>query len=279
MIGFELEAGNDLRANLSGSPFCIVTSSILVIVDHNKVWRNSVAVINDDAIQFMAELWDNNNKAWFDANRERYAEVLREPFKALRDDLEHPLSMLLTDIPEPKISRINRDIRFTKDKVPYKEHVWIKWVDKPAELMAAISRHGWSGVVSVCGEKKEDMEVWRRNLIDHHDLWTRYAKGLGLRKSYEVHAANPYKKPLYDDIPDDVMDLVQARVIYIYPESTPKFSKSPTGDYLTQLAMLLPAYQFMKIPGARLPDELSMLGDSVIPPNKKVAKVWDSVRV
>ena len=75
-------------------------------------------------MQFFIDLAPNNNKDWFDENRKRYEENVREPFKAF---VGHMISEIAKIDPsfegvEPKdcIFRINRDIRFSKDKTPYK---------------------------------------------------------------------------------------------------------------------------------------------------------------
>lgn len=69
-----------------------------------------------DALVFLHELADHNDKAWFDANRERYERVLRGPMKGLIGELEGLFG-------PGKLFRQNRDIRFSKDKRPYKEWV------------------------------------------------------------------------------------------------------------------------------------------------------------
>mgnify|MGYP006137333263 CR=1 FL=1 len=77
-----------------------------------------------DFIDFFIELASNNNKEWFDANRVRYEKNVRDPFK---DFVQHIIDLIAKDQPEFKevlakdcIFRINRDIRFSKDKTPYK---------------------------------------------------------------------------------------------------------------------------------------------------------------
>ena len=80
----------------------------------------------DDFIQFFKELAANNHKEWFDENRKRYETVVKKPFATLVGDL---IKEIRKDEPnllvEPKdcIFRINRDIRFSKDKTPYKTQV------------------------------------------------------------------------------------------------------------------------------------------------------------
>ena len=70
---------------------------------------------------FLQELTDNNNKEWFQDNKERYTSFVIDPFKQLVISLsEFMLNIDPEFVVEPKvdktISRINKDIRFSKDK-------------------------------------------------------------------------------------------------------------------------------------------------------------------
>jgi uncharacterized protein (TIGR02453 family) len=71
-----------------------------------------------DAFGFYAQLGDddNNQKAWFDANRRRYEEAIRVPMEAL-------LARAAADgFGDGKVFRPHRDVRFSRDKRPYKAH-------------------------------------------------------------------------------------------------------------------------------------------------------------
>lgn len=80
----------------------------------------------NDFIEFFKELSHNNKKEWFHANKKRYEKLVKEPFKAFVDQM---IFMIKTVEPELEMEtkqamfRINRDIRFSKDKSPYKTHV------------------------------------------------------------------------------------------------------------------------------------------------------------
>lgn len=78
--------------------------------------------------QFLKELKENNNKEWFEANRESYQEI--------RKELEILIQFILKELTpiDPDLStlavkdcmfRINRDIRFSNDKTPYKTNIGI----------------------------------------------------------------------------------------------------------------------------------------------------------
>jgi uncharacterized protein (TIGR02453 family) len=69
-----------------------------------------------EAITFFKGLEANNNRDWFQAHKDAYERACREPMQALMADLQPKLGA-------SKVSRINRDIRFTPDRSPYKTHI------------------------------------------------------------------------------------------------------------------------------------------------------------
>ena len=66
--------------------------------------------------RFFIGLELDNSKKYFEANRKTYEESVKGPMVALVDSLE-------ADFGEGKVFRINRDIRFSKDKSPYKTNI------------------------------------------------------------------------------------------------------------------------------------------------------------
>lgn len=76
-----------------------------------------------DLIQFLVELSENNNRAWFVMNKPRY-DILRAEFLDLVVKLIADISKFDPEVagcnPKKALFRINRDIRFSNDKSPYK---------------------------------------------------------------------------------------------------------------------------------------------------------------
>lgn len=74
-------------------------------------------------LQFFKNLAANNTKEWFDENRKEYETEVREPFKFFIGELIQAIAEFDEEIriePKNAIFRINRDVRFSKDKTPYK---------------------------------------------------------------------------------------------------------------------------------------------------------------
>lgn len=81
-------------------------------------------MFDKDFLQFFIDLAPNNNKDWFDENRKRYTKSVKDPFKKFVETIISEFTSIeptWADL-EPKHCsfRINRDVRFSKDKTPYK---------------------------------------------------------------------------------------------------------------------------------------------------------------
>jgi len=76
-----------------------------------------------DLTQYLTELKDNNSRPWFIMNKPRY-DILREEFHDVVSELIRELSKFDRQVaacnPKKAMFRINRDIRFSNDKTPYK---------------------------------------------------------------------------------------------------------------------------------------------------------------
>jgi uncharacterized protein (TIGR02453 family) len=78
--------------------------------------------------RFLQELAVNNHREWFEANKERYQAEVREPFlRFIADFAPHLSKISKHSVADPRpvggsFFRIHRDVRFAKDKTPYKTH-------------------------------------------------------------------------------------------------------------------------------------------------------------
>ena len=84
------------------------------------------------ALSFFKELWANNRRDWFEGHRQDYSEFILQPAQAFTVSLGERLKEISGDIEydtrtngRGSIKRIYRDVRFSKDKTPYKTHLGI----------------------------------------------------------------------------------------------------------------------------------------------------------
>lgn len=96
-----------------------------------------------EALQFLADLAANNDRAWFTPRKAEFERLLKEPMEALCAALvvsfrKHGVP--LTADPKRSPFRIHRDTRFSKDKSPYKTH--------------HAAGFGWAGVAGAEGGRE-----------------------------------------------------------------------------------------------------------------------------
>lgn len=76
----------------------------------------------DDANAFFTELKQNNEKAWFEPRKDHFVENIRKPGEFFASLLAEEISRKTGQPHKGKLYRIYRDVRFSKDKTPYKTH-------------------------------------------------------------------------------------------------------------------------------------------------------------
>jgi uncharacterized protein (TIGR02453 family) len=125
-----------------------------------------------ETVEFLTDLRAHNNKAWFDANRTRYESGYVEPAKAFVEVIGPELDELVPDIhAEPwvlgSIFRINRDVRFSSDKRPYKDHLdfWFWEGERKAAVSGLFLRVSPDGVIVGAGAHGLD----KRQLLAYRD--------------------------------------------------------------------------------------------------------------
>src|SRR5277367_2963341 len=89
-------------------------------------------IFTRETFRFLQDLARHNKKTWMDANRERYQESVVRPFRRLLEETA-PIVLALdarfntAARNGQNFSRINRDIRFAKDKTPYRPQMYLKF--------------------------------------------------------------------------------------------------------------------------------------------------------
>ncbi|WP_394991351.1 DUF2461 domain-containing protein [Emticicia sp.] len=83
-------------------------------------------MLTQHTLQFLTNLSQNNNREWFNANRNDY-EKTKVEFEALCQDVLTGVAQFQDNLLNTKVKdcifRINRDVRFAKDKSPYKKNI------------------------------------------------------------------------------------------------------------------------------------------------------------
>ncbi|HID78395.1 MAG TPA: DUF2461 domain-containing protein [Planctomycetaceae bacterium] len=156
--------------------------------------------------QFLEQLADNNNRAWFEENRWRYEEEVREPclafIRAFRPRLERisPFFEASDRRSGGSLIRIYRDVRFARDKRPYKtnvgiqfRHQWGRDIHSPG-FYVHIEPGDCFLAVGVWRPDRDSLGQIRQALMENPRRWRRVVNASLFRRHFQL-AGHRLKRP------------------------------------------------------------------------------------
>ena len=160
-----------------------------------------------DAVRFLVELEKHNNRPWFQANKPRYEQSVREPAIAFIEAMAAPLEKISKHFyadPSPmggSLIRIYRDTRFASDKQPYKTNIGIQFrhvragdVHAPGFYLHLDAKEFYVA----CGTWRPDSEplaAIRTHIAEWPDKWLAVGQDRKFKKVWGNVTGDRLKKP------------------------------------------------------------------------------------
>lgn len=210
----------------------------------------------EDLIPFFLDLRFHNEKAFMDANRARYYRSVREPFYQLIEAMAPAMLAIDPDMetrPVKCLSRINRDTRFSQDKSPYRDHLWLAF--RPAAKEKNGLPFYWLEIgpdqtncgLGIWGENRPAMDHMRRKMLAQPDVFAAVLPILK-KRGFSLAGTEWKKMNCPPEIPETLRPWYLKREIFaekllpqelIYHKSLPE---QVTADY----AALKPLYLILR---------------------------------
>ena len=160
-----------------------------------------------DTSDFLWDLMFNNERSWFQENKERFEQVLNKPFRALAADTVDCLKLRHPELDfSLHISRIYRDARRLFGRGPFKDHMWFSvgyaiegWHSGPMfwfEIGAADFSYG----MGFYSATPEQMAQFRRNVDANPARFERLAKKIDKNPLFKI-TGEEYARPKGDHGP------------------------------------------------------------------------------
>ncbi len=194
--------------------------------------------------KFFDELKNNNNKEWFDKNKSRYENDVKAPFKKLVEDVSRKLAKDIPNIntdASKAIFRINRDVRFSKDKSPYKLNVAavLSPGGKKEENYPGFYMHFGADEIMIGGGKyfctKEDIAKIRQEIYYNNKEFSKLLNDKGFKDKWKTLQGDKSKilPPEYKDFLKE-QPLIANKQFWYFANLT---RKDVTGDKLDDLVL------------------------------------------
>lgn len=208
----------------------------------------------DETFEFFMAIRFNNNTEFFHGNHDWYVRAVRTPCLELAGALSEAMDAVDGAIelrPNRVVSRINRDLRFSRDKSPYRDYIWLRFRRPPNGTQATvgfyfdISAEGASYGMGFYEENKSHMNGLRRRFETEPEAFLERLDPL--RGDFKIHL-NAYKRmKLPESLHPDLREWYPIRSFWLVHEITDwGLLKSPAlVDYIADgVARLAPLYHY-----------------------------------
>jgi uncharacterized protein (TIGR02453 family) len=157
---------------------------------------SKIAYFDPGLFKFLRQLKKNNNREWFQKNKARYEEDVRDPLLRFIADFARPLHKIsahFTADPRPmggSLFRIYRDTRFSKDKSPYKTMAAAHFRHEAAGDVHApgfylhLEPGDVSLAVGIWQPDADELAKVRRAIVSHPEQWKRVTSGKAFKKAW-----------------------------------------------------------------------------------------------
>ena len=211
-------------------------------------------------MKFLRGLKRNNDRTWFDARKSVYEQELKAPMLALIGELNEAMvgfAPMHIRPPQKIMMRIYRDIRFSKDKRPYKNHVSAWWVRDGLQKTSGggfylqISAEEVLVAAGVYMPEREQLLAIRRHLSEHHAEFRAIMKAKKLRALMEESDGMPLTRPPKGFAAEDpALDLLVNRQWGVSARLPAEHATRPTlaKDVLERFKAAAPMIEFLNTP-------------------------------
>lgn len=193
-----------------------------------------------EALKFLRSLKKNNDREWFQARKEKFEEVLRNPMLELLGRINQDLMKFAPDYvaePSKAIFRIYRDTRFSKDKTPYKTHVAAVFSHR------AMPRNHGAGFYFQVSDTKvgigggiyapppDLLRRLREHVAENHTQYEKAIREVNAKKIAGKFEGQPLTRvPKGWDPEHPAADLLKSRSLFFYAELPPETMLLPTFE-------------------------------------------------
>jgi len=202
--------------------------------------------ITPKLFSFLRDLKKNNTREWFQDNKSRYEEQVREPLIAFVEDFSEHLPKISSHfVADPRkvggsLFRIHRDIRFSKDKSPYKTHAGVHFRHERAKDVHAPGFYlhlDPAEVFIAAGIWHPDtptLKLIRAAIGDDPKRWKQVAKSGAFKKHFTLAGESLKRAPAGFEPDDPLIEDLKRKDFIGVKDRTAKDATSP--DFMKDFA-------------------------------------------
>lgn len=196
-----------------------------------------------EMFEFFMAISFNNNTEFFEENRKLYEQKVKAPLYALARDLT-PMALHVDPEmevrPSKVVSRLRRDTRFSANKLPFRDHMWLSWrpAGRPKSqcfgLYLEIGLEGLRYGVGWYDADPRRAKAIRRLLRQQKERFLPIATDPALAQAFQLHASWYKRLQAPEDLPEALLPYYRAKGFYL-EHAEPLDKRHLQADFLWEV--------------------------------------------
>ncbi len=212
------------------------------------------------ALQFFRGLEKNNNREWFETKKPVYEASVKAPMLALVDRLNSDFLKFAPEYvvdPRKAVLRIYRDVRFSKNKTPYKTNVAAEFrrhnlaKGEAASFYLHLDTKGVMVAGGIYNPLPEHLKLIRAYIAEHHEEFRRLIAAKKLSSLMGELQGDPMKRMPKGYLPGHPAEDLLKRKMYVFGTTLlPGLAETPDlrAEISKRLAAVAPIVEFLNRP-------------------------------
>jgi len=218
----------------------------------------SDSIFTTESVDFLKSIRRHNGRRWFEEHRHLYQTYLLDPFRSLSTGLSptvFSISEKLETRPQvgKTISRIFRDTRFSKSKLPLRDHMWLEFRDRSQsgqdtpQFFFYLEPEEWGYGMGFWQASAPAMAAIRERILAAPEKGEKLMRNLKRAKRFEL-GGEKFSRPRPIDLPQDINNLYQHKSFYFISRQAIKqklFSSGLAEEVAGGFMLLGPIYRYV----------------------------------
>ncbi|MBR0443917.1 MAG: DUF2461 domain-containing protein [Clostridia bacterium] len=212
--------------------------------------------LTEDTYNFFWEIAFQNNQSFFHANRERFRNSVQLPLLQLASDLAPYALDIDPDFqvrPSSVVSRIRRDTRYSKDKSPFRDHMWLgykypsSYTSENFVVYVEFERESFGYGMGMYAPNPAMMQEIRGRILARSDTFLTLVNDRAFSDLFQAEGET-FKRPKYTEQREDILPWLNLRRLafcYSSPELSRTLRPEITDEIIEAFRIMKPVYRFI----------------------------------
>ncbi len=213
----------------------------------------------EETVRFFLDIRFHNEISYYQAHEDEYRQFVKDPFFSFIEAMAPTMAKIAGDMelrPGKCLARLRRDTRFTKDKTPFRDHLWLLFRragesrDESVMYWFELSPEDMAWGIGFWGENRAAMDVLRKGMVQKPSHFLSVLEECRLTETGLALSGDCFQRMrIPEQVPEPLIPYYPRKSLYIKRDGVPMamaYSPKLVATVSKDFLQLKPMYLFLR---------------------------------